>query len=61
MLYDIEKKKVHTDTDCLTCPHYDSNLLICNGLNKCCFEYDKATKTVIDGVTKLPLKISEKE
>lgn len=57
MLYDIEKKKVHSPIDCFTCPHYDSRLLKCHGANKCCFEYDEKTKTVIDGVTKLPLKV----
>lgn len=57
MLYNIEKKKIHEETDCCTCPYYDTRLLKCHGINKCCFEYDAATKTIIDGVTKLPLKV----
>jgi hypothetical protein len=29
----------------------------CEGLNKNCFLYDEKTKTAIDGVTKLPIKL----
>ena len=57
MLYNIEKNKIQSQVQCLTCRHYDKKLKKCNGLNICCFEYDNATKTIIDGVTKLPLKM----
>jgi hypothetical protein len=59
MLYNIEKKEIKTDEMCIKCQYYDSKLLKCNGLNKCCFEYDETTKTIIDGITKLPLNIKE--
>ena len=56
MLYNIEKKKVMRPTDCILCSHYDKKQKKCNGIGKACFEYDELTKTVIDGVTKLPLR-----
>lgn len=57
MLYNIEKKKIKTATTCVDCPYLDKALHRCEGINKCCFEYDAVTKTIIDGVTKLPLKV----
>lgn len=59
MLYNIEKKKTRTMLDCGSCPHFNKGTFRCEGLNKCCFEYDPKTKTIIDGVTKLPLKVGE--
>lgn len=59
MLYNIEKKKVKGAFDCGDCPYLDKENARCNGLNKCCFEYDPKTKTIIDGITKLPLKVGE--
>lgn len=56
MLYNIERKKTMSPKDCLTCPHYDKGKKKCEGIGKACFEYDELTKTVIDGVTKLPLR-----
>ena len=57
MLYNIEKKKIKTATTCIDCPYLDKALHRCEGIIKCCFEYDAVTKTIIDGVTKLPLKV----
>lgn len=57
MLYNVELKKVKTSSDCITCLYFDKKLKKCNGLGKCCFEYDEKTKTVFDSVTKLPIKI----
>ena len=56
MLYNIEKKQIKTDLTCKGCPYYNTTALKCDGLNKCCYEYDPLTKTCFDGVTKLPLK-----
>lgn len=59
MLYNIEQKKVQSFFDCYRCSYYDITLKKCNGLNKCCFIYDEKTKTIIDGVTKMPLDITK--
>lgn len=59
MLYNLEKKRVKELGDCAACPHFNQSDLRCEGLNKICFEYDAKTKTIIDGVTKLPLKIEK--
>lgn len=59
MLYNIEQKKAQSYYDCYNCPYYDKAVKKCNGLNKCCFTYDKKTNTIIDGVTKLPLQLKE--
>lgn len=60
MLYNIDKQHIQTDDDCFTCQHFDLLRLKCDGYNKTCFEYDEATKTVIDGITHLPLTINKK-
>lgn len=57
MLYNIEQKKIKTALDCCSCTHFDKETKKCNGINKVCFEYDEKTKTVIDGITKLPIKV----
>lgn len=57
MLYNIETGKVKELGDCAQCSHFNKTDLRCEGLNKCCFEFDEKTKTIIDGVTKLPLKM----
>ena len=57
MLYNISKSKVTTKVDCLTCQYFDKKKKVCNGLGKFCFEYDDKTRTIIDPITKLPLKL----
>lgn len=57
MLYNLERNKIQQPTDCITCPHFNVQLKKCEGLNKNCFLYDEKTKTAIDGVTKLPIKL----
>ena len=57
MLYNIEKKKIKQPKDCFSCECYDKKELKCTGLNKVCFEFDETTYTVIDGLSKLPIKI----
>lgn len=60
MLYNHGLGKVQKPTDCITCPYFNQTLKKCEGLNKNCFLYDEKTQTIIDGVTKLPLKIKTK-
>lgn len=57
MIYNIKKKKVKKSVDCLTCPYFDREKKKCNGIGKICFEYDEKTRTIIDPITKLPLKL----
>lgn len=57
MLYNKDKKKVKTNVDCLTCIHYDKTKKKCNGIGKTCFEFDPKTRTVIDPITKMPIKL----
>lgn len=57
MLYNYKLKKVHTNIDCLTCECFDKKKKKCNGIGKICFEYDEKTKTAIDPVTKLPIRL----
>lgn len=57
MLYNKEKQKVQKSIDCLTCKHFDKRLKKCNGIGKNCFEYDPKTRTAIDPITRLPIKL----
>lgn len=57
MLWNKELTKVKTSVDCQTCCYFDKTLKKCNGIGKNCFEYDPKTKTCIDPITKLPIKI----
>ena len=56
MLFNNELNKVKTSSDCITCLYFDKKLKKCNGIGKVCFEYDGKTKTMIDPITKLPIK-----
>ena len=57
MLYNKDLKKVKTNIDCLHCKYFDDNTKQCSGIGLVCFEYDQKTKTCIDPVTKLPIKM----
>lgn len=57
MLYNKETKAVKKAEDCLTCPYFDRVLKKCKGIGKICFEFDVKTNTVIDPITKLPIKL----
>lgn len=57
MLYNILTKKVINLIDCNSCDKFDKKLKKCNGLNERCFEFDTKTKTIIDGVTKMPVNL----
>jgi hypothetical protein len=58
MLYNYELKKVQASSQCLNCRCFDRKNKKCLGLGKICFEYDPKTKTAIDSVTKLPIKLN---
>ena len=57
MLYNLKKRRIKKATDCASCPYFDKETKKCSGMNKNCFLYDEKTKTIVDGITKLPLKI----
>ena len=59
MLYNLLENRVKKATDCISCPYFDKTTKACGGINKNCYLYDEKTKTVIDGVTGLPLKIKK--
>ena len=60
MLYNINLKKTREITDCFSCHCFNAKTKRCEGIDKVCFEYDEATKTIIDGVTKLPINPNNK-
>lgn len=57
MLYNKDTKKVQTNVDCLKCKEFNKKLKKCNGIGKVCFEYDPKTRTAIDPITRLPIKL----
>ena len=58
MLFNIERNKVNKTGYCIGCKHFDRAKKQCEGIGKTCFLYDPKTKTVIDPITKLPIKIN---
>ncbi len=58
MLYNAKQKKPNKTSYCITCEYFDRVKKQCNGIGKNCFLYDPKTKTVIDPITKLPIKIN---
>lgn len=59
MLYNKEKERIKKQVDCMTCKYFDKVEKKCNGIGKNCFEYDARTRTVIDPVTKLSIRIDK--
>lgn len=57
MLWNREKKKIQARVDCINCPYFDKKTKKCNGIGKNCFEYDQKSKTAIDPITKLAVKL----
>ena len=57
MLFNIEQKKIKNTTHCLECKYRDKQTNKCSGIGKVCFEYDEKTQTILDPITKLPLKL----
>lgn len=53
MLYNTKKNKINGTAFCLECEYFINKK--CEGLGKCCFEYDPKTKVMIDPVTHLPI------
>lgn len=60
MLYNIELNKKQTNIDCLSCKYFNKQEKRCEGMGKCCFEYDPKTGVVYDNITHLPLKLKNK-
>ena len=59
MLFNFKTQDIHKMTDCLTCEHFDKIEKKCLGFGKICFEYDPKTKTCLDPITKLPIKLDK--
>jgi len=57
MLYNKDLKAIQKMADCLTCKHFDKKEKKCGGIGKSCFEYDPISKTAIDPITHLPIKL----
>ena len=58
MLYNKDLKKPNKTSYCMKCKHFNRAKKQCEGIGKTCFLYDPKTKTVIDPITKLPIKIN---
>ena len=56
MLYNKNFKSTQKNTQCLNCELFDKKRKKCNGFGKICFEYDDKIQTVIDPITRLPIK-----
>lgn len=61
MLYNKDLNKIKTNADCISCPLFDKRTKKCNGFGKICFEFDIKTRTIIDPITKLPIRIDVKK
>lgn len=59
MLYNIKNKKIKKSIDCLKCEYFDKYNKKCVGIGKRCFEFDEKTRTIIDPITKLPMRLGE--
>ena len=57
MLYNIKEGRPQSMVMCLKCEKWNKQQMRCvGGMNKICFAYDHITGTIIDGITKLPIK-----
>lgn len=61
MLYNIEQKEIRNVETCKKCKHYNKTTHQCFGIGVACFEYDSKTQTIIDNITKMPIKITKEE
>lgn len=57
MLYNKRLRKIWKTSDCVMCPYLDKRKKKCLGIGVNCFEFDEKTRTALDPVTKLPIKI----
>lgn len=46
MLYNIQLQKLRTITDCFSCPAYNKELKICEGIGKICIEWGEDISAV---------------
>lgn len=57
MLFNKKLNKPQKPTDCLHCKYYDTKTKQCKGIGKNCFLFDPTTRTIIDPITGLPIKL----
>ena len=57
MYWNKEIGKIQTNKQCMTCRNFDKLQKKCKGLGITCFEYDATTKTCVDPITKMPIKL----
>lgn len=60
-LFNIEKKHIKQDLDCIDCSHFDKQEKRCKGIGVACFEFDKTTQTCLDPITHLPFNPNEQK
>lgn len=58
MLYNVKEKKLINSVMCEKCEYKEG--IKCKGIGKCCFLYDEKTGTLVDPLTRKPIK-SRKE
>ena len=58
MLYNNNLHQVQKNSQCITCEHFNKQQKKCYGIGKCCFEFDPKTRTAIDPITGLPIKLN---
>lgn len=61
MLYNRILNKIITNVDCMNCGDFDKATKRCSGFGKTCFEFDPKSKTCIDPVTKLPIRLQKED
>lgn len=59
MLFNVKENKPQRPIDCLHCKYFDTKTKQCKGIGKNCFLYDPKTRTLIDGITGLPIKLGK--
>lgn len=57
MLWNNEKKRITKLPDCFLCSKFDKTEKKCKGFGIICFEYDDVTRTCVDPITKLKIKL----
>lgn len=58
MLYNNDLHQVQKNSQCISCEHFNKKQKKCYGIGKCCFEFDPKTRTAIDPITGLPIKLN---
>lgn len=57
MLYNKKRQKPNKTSYCMNCVYFNKRMKQCEGIGINCFIYDPKSRTVIDPITKLPIKI----